>query len=231
MKKDRLKKLFDHVDENEKSTVEFQTVWRKAHRRDWKRRLFQSAGPNLAVLMILLILTPLAGYYVINPEHISDSSQSSSNKSENVYDLSGKVYNFPNQIVIKGETGLPEGAILTIEHLARDDQTLIRKEEVSTTSDGYFQYKTDRLEKDKEYIVKVILYPHLQTESIKNQLGERGENLKKRKNVFRYQRGEAEYSGMKMVGLVNKIEDTTEYVSAEFLRNEQEFNDINQIAQ
>lgn len=76
MKKDRLKKLFDHVDENEKSTVEFQTVWRKAHRRDWKRRLFQSAGPNLAVLMILLILTPLAGYYFINPEHTSHSAQS-----------------------------------------------------------------------------------------------------------------------------------------------------------
>ncbi|MCR8848525.1 hypothetical protein NQ095_08935, partial [Rossellomorea sp. SC111] len=60
MKKDRLKKLFNHVDENEKSTVEFQTVWRKAHRRDWKRRLFQSAGPNIAILMFLLILTPLA---------------------------------------------------------------------------------------------------------------------------------------------------------------------------
>ncbi|WP_213086459.1 hypothetical protein [Rossellomorea vietnamensis] len=231
MKKDRLKKLFDHVDENEKSSVEFQTVWRKAHRRDWKRRLSQSAGPNLAVLMILLILTPLAGYYFINPEHPSDSAQSSANQNEKVYDLSGKVYNFPNQIVIKGETGLPEGAILTIEHLERDGQTLIRKEEVSTTSTGYFQYTTDRLEKDKEYIVKVILYPHLQNESIKNQIGERGENLKKRKNVFWYQRGEVEYFGMKMVGIVNKIEDTTEYVSSEFLRSEKEFSDINQIVQ
>ena len=109
-----------------------------------------------------------------------------------------------------------------------DDQKLIRKEEVSTTSEGYFQYTTDRLEKGKEYIVKVILYPHLQTEAIKDQIGERGENLKKRKNVFRYQRGEVEYFGMKMVGVVNKIEDTTEYVSSEFLRSEKEFKDINQ---
>ncbi|MCR8851033.1 hypothetical protein NQ095_21685, partial [Rossellomorea sp. SC111] len=225
---------FNHVDENEKSTVEFQTVWRKAHRRDWKRRLFQSAGPNIAILMFLLILTPLAGHYLINQEQVSQSAQSIPNQGESVYGLSGKVYNLPNQVVIKGETGLPEGAVLTIEHFERDDQTLIRKEEVTTSSDGYFQYSTDRLEREKEYIVKVILYSHLQNETVKNQLGEKGENLKNKKNedgVFQYQYDEVEFTGIKMVGLVNKIEETKEYVSAEFLRSEKEFKVINQNAQ
>ncbi len=229
MKNDKLKKLFDHVDENETSTVEFQTVWRKVHRRDWKRRLFQSAGPNIALLMIILVLTPLAGYYLISPEPATQSSHSKVNHELSDYELTGKVYNFPNQIVIKGETGLPEGAILTIDHFKRDGKTLISREKVTTTSDGYFQFTTHRLEGDKEYIVKVMLYPHLQNDSIKKLVGRKGEYLKEVKNkesVFHYHHKEVEYFGLKLVGLVNKIDDTPEQISAEFLMSEQEFEAV-----
>ncbi|MBW3111718.1 hypothetical protein KYJ26_07750 [Bacillus sp. MCCB 382] len=229
MKKDKVKKLFDHVVDNEQSAVEFQTVWRKANKRNWTRRLFQSAGPNVAILMIILVLTPLAGFYFINSEHSSHSAQSTSKLSDGDYDISGKVYNFPNQIVIKGETGLPEGAILTIEHFMRDGQTLISKDKVTTNSDGYFQYATDRLERDKEYIVKVMLYPHLQNDSIKEQIGSKGENLKKiekEEHIFQYHRKQDKYTGLRLMGLVNKTEDTTQQVSAEFLISEQEFEAV-----
>jgi hypothetical protein len=175
---------------------------------------------------LLLILTPLASYYLISPEPDSHSSQTVTNNKESDYALSGKVYNFPNQIVLKGETGLPEGAVLTIKRFERDGKTLITKEEVKTVSDGYFQFTTDRLERNKEYIVKVIIYPHLQNESIKKKLGGRGENLKNGESVFDYHHEEMEYSGLMMVGLVNKIEDTTQYVSADFLMSEQEFKDV-----
>ncbi|MFI8685719.1 hypothetical protein [Rossellomorea sp. NPDC077527] len=229
MKKDEWKKLFEHLDETETSSIEFQNVWRKANRKNWKRRLFQSAVPNVAFLLAILILTPLAGYYLISPEQVLHSAQSTANDTKSHYDLSGKVYNFPNQIVIKGETELPEGAILTIEHLESDEKTLISKGKVTTTSDGYFQYTTNRLERDKEYIVKVMLYPHLQNDTIKKLLGSKGKNLKKVENeesVFHYHYKEVEYSGLKLVGLVNKVEDTTQQVTSEFLVSEQEYETV-----
>ncbi|PFA69123.1 hypothetical protein CN378_04385 [Bacillus sp. AFS015802] len=225
MKKAKLKTLFDHIDEQEKSTVEFQTVWRKAHRRDWKRRVYQSAVPNMAFLMILLIITPLAGYYFISPGEDTRSAQSLEDHEES-YEMSGKVYNFPNQVVIKGETSLPEGAMLMIEQYKRDGVTLIRREKVTTDSDGYFQFATDRLQRDKEYIVKVMLYPHLQRESIKKVVGKRGDKLSDVENgelVFDYRHDGIEYSGLKLVGLANKMEDTTEKVVSEFLMSEKEF--------
>ncbi|MBN8191780.1 hypothetical protein JI667_06400 [Bacillus sp. NTK074B] len=226
MKNDKLKTLFNHVDVHEKSTVEFQTVWRKAHRRDWKLRVFQSAGPNIAFFMIILIMTPLAGYYFITPETDTQPAQSMVDH-EASYEMSGKVYNFPNQVVIKGEASLPEGAMLAIEQYKRDGVTLISKGKVTTDSDGYFQFTTDRLQRDKEYIVKVMLYPHLQSNSIKGIIGERGDKLNDFKNgelAFHYRHDGIEYSGLKLVGLVNKMEDTDEKVISEFLMSEKEFD-------
>ncbi|MFD2680859.1 hypothetical protein [Bacillus seohaeanensis] len=231
MKKDDLKKLFDYVDENEKASVEFQTVWRKAHRKNWKKRLFQSAGHNLAILITILILTPIVGHYVINQNPISNSAQyMSDHSSQSDYSISGKVYNFPNQIVIKGESNLPEGTIINIEHLEKSGETLLFQGKVATDSDGSFQFTTDRLEKNKEYVIDVTVYSHIQNQNVKNMLGDRGENLMNRKNknsVFQYHQDGENYSGLRKLGFVNKIDDTSQYVIAEFLMAPQEFEAIN----
>jgi hypothetical protein len=228
MKKD-FKKLFDYVDKNEKTSVEFQTVWRKAHRRNWKKRLFQSAGPNLAILITILILTPIVGHYVINQNSISNSAQfMAEQSSQSDYNISGKVYNFPNLIVIKGESNLPGGTIINIEHLEKDGGTVVSQGKVTTDSDGSFQFTTDRLEKNKEYLVKVMVYSHIQNQRVKKMLGDRGENIgniKNTKSEFQYNHNDEEYYGLKLIGIVNKIDDTNQYKLSEILMTTQEFEE------
>lgn len=230
MKKDDFKKLFDYVDENENSSVEFQTVWRKAHRKKWVRKQIQSAGHNLAILLTILILAPIVGHYVINQDSPSDSAQfMEEGSSHSDYKVSGKIYNFPNQIVVKGESNLPDGTIINLEHLQKDGEKILAKKEVTTNPDGSFQITTDRLEKNKEYIIKILVYSDIQNEEVKNILGNRGEKIKSKKNedsVFQYTQDGGNYTGLMMLGTVNKIDDTNQYVISEFLLTKQEFEEV-----
>ncbi|BCB03957.1 hypothetical protein [Bacillus sp. KH172YL63] len=225
MKKDDLNVLFDHIDAHEKSSVEFQTVWRKAHRSKWKTRLFQSARYNVALLLIFFIMTPLIGYYAINQHTTAGSGQSGAGPTQ-MFNLSGKVYNFPNQIVIKGTSNLPEGTVLVVEHVKRNGKTLISHDTFKTDKEGTFQYTTDRLERDQEYILDVKLYPHKQSPQVKKVLGKRGEHLNTftEKDIgFHYEVDGKQYNGIRMLGLVNKIEDTAQLVGSEFLMGYEEF--------
>jgi hypothetical protein len=230
MKKNEFKKLFNYVEENEKSSVEFQSVWRKAHRRNWQKRLFQSAGHNLAVLLTLLTLTPILGYYVIDQSPSPNSAQSTSEQKvqKSIY-FSGKIYNFPNQIVIKGESDLPQGTVIKIELLERDGETVVSRGESMTKSDGAFQYIADRLDRGKEYIVMATLNSHNQNLQVKKVLGSNGENLwttKNRNSTFQYHHGGEDYYGLKLIGIVNKIDDTNQHVGSTFLMTAREFEEL-----
>ncbi|OAT79716.1 hypothetical protein A6P54_16620 [Bacillus sp. MKU004] len=228
MKKDDLKKLFDHVDENEKTSVEFQTVWRKAHRKSWKQKLIQSAGPNLAILLVLIVLTPIIGYYLVN-QNLSFNSAQSLNKNPPKADftISGKIYNFPNQVVIKGQSNLPGDTIINVEHLEKDNQTLISKGKIKTNPDGSFQFTTNRFDREKDYIFKVIVYSHAQSQSIKNLIGESGQKLKKNSSAFSYSHDGRKYLGLKLFGLIN-MDDGKQHIVSEFLMPSNEFEAIKQ---
>ncbi|MCA1055867.1 hypothetical protein LCM10_12790 [Rossellomorea aquimaris] len=220
MKKDDLDRLFKYVDEHEKSSIEFQSVWRKAHRNDWKRNLFQSASHNLAILMIIVILTPLLGHYLVASNPSSDAARSISGTA---YDISGKVYNFPNQIVIKGQSNLPEGTMISVEKFEHDGGPLLSHREARTNSDGSFQSTFDRLDRNKNYIVKVTVYSHNQSKPVKKVLGDRGDQLRNADSGFLYKEEGKEFNGLRVMGLVNKIDDDGQHVLSEFLMDTQEF--------
>jgi hypothetical protein len=222
MRKDNLKKLFNYVNENEKSSVEFQAVWRKVHRTRWKKRILQSAVHNIAIFITILILTPIVGNYVLTQKPLSNSSQYSSDHISKIdYNISGKVYNFPNQIVIKGQSNLPKGTIISLEQLEKEGE-FISEDRVSTSENGSFQFTTDRLDRSKEYIVKVSVYSHIQKQDIKAMLGDKGENL--RNSGYLYQQNGKSFYGLKLLGLANKIDDTNEYVLSTFLQSPKEFD-------
>ncbi|MBH9968074.1 hypothetical protein [[Bacillus] enclensis] len=224
MKKDDLKKLFDHVDENEKTSVEFQTVWRKAHRKSWKQKLIQSAGPNLAILLILLVLTPITGYYIVNQSVTSSSAPSVAvHPPETEYVISGKVYNFPNQIVVKGRSNLPEGTIISLKYSKKDKATNLYVEKGVADQEGSFRITGDRLERKEDYIVNIIVYPHIQRDSIKEMLGSKGQYLTKSSDGFTYAHEGESYTGLQILGQVNKSGSNSQSVLSEPLVPLEEF--------
>jgi hypothetical protein len=223
MKKDNLKKLFDYVDENEKASVEFQTVWRKAHRKSWKQRMIQSAGPNLAILLILLVITPILGHLAVNQNSSSKSAQSMSDRpSHHDYTISGKVYNFPNQIIVKGKSNLPEGTIISMQYTEKNGEPLLYEEKGTANSEGSFQIMGDRLDRSKDYVVKVIVYPDVQQTKVKKILGNRGQHFTDSSSGFTYTKDGNSYSGLRVLGLVN-MDDDEQHVISEFLMPLEEF--------
>ncbi|XXM72699.1 hypothetical protein ACQ0QQ_02040 [Lysinibacillus sphaericus] len=227
MKKDDLKKLFDYVDEKEKTSVEFQTVWRKANRKSWKQKLIQSAGPNLAILLILFVLTPIAGHYIVNQASTSNASPSiADHPSETEYSISGKVYNFPNQIVVKGSSNLPEGTIISLEYREKDKSINLYQEKGVAGPEGSFQIKGDRLEKEEDYIVNVTVYPHIQRDSIKKMFGSKGQLLSKSSDGFTYTQDGVSYTGLQLLGQVNKSGGNNQSVLSEFLVPLEEFESM-----
>jgi hypothetical protein len=217
MKKNDLKKLFDYVDENEKTSVEFQTVWRKAHRKSWKQKLIQSAGPNLAILLILFVLTPIVGHYIVNQDSSSNSAPSAADRSQTEYTISGKVYNFPNQVVVKGKSNLPEGTIISLEYREKNEESILYREKGKAGPEGSFQITGDRLEREEDYIVNVIVYPHIQQDSIKKRFGSKGQHLTNSTDEFPYTQDGESYTGLQVLGQVNKSGENNQSVVAEFL--------------
>lgn len=147
------------------------------------------------------------------------------------YTFSGNVYNLPNQIVVKGVSNLPEGTVISIEKSESEEDTDIFEDEVTIDNQGSFQYVTKRLEKDKDYLLNFIIYPHIQTKHIKSLIGERGEQLKNVKNtrgVFQYHRNETDYYGLKLMAVAYRVDTNEHHLMPKNLREIEEVEDIYQ---
>ncbi len=224
MKRNDFKKLFDYVDKSENTSVEFQSVWRKTHRRNWVKRLFQSSLHNVAILLTLLILTPVLGHFVMNQNLNSESSDLLSEHS-NFY-ISGNVYNLPNLVLIKGLSNLPLDTVVTIEKIAREDNTVVLEEEITIDAEGSFQFVTERLEKDREYLLNVSIYSHNQTQRVKGIMGENGERLESftsANGIFQYRKNNENFYGLRLMGVAYKVDDNKYHLLPKYLMDIKEF--------
>lgn len=142
------------------------------------------------------------------------------------YNFSGNVYNLPNQIVVKGVSNLPEGTVISIEKSDSKDNHNIYEGEVIIDNQGSFQFVTKRLEKDKDYLLNFVIYPHVQPKRVKNLLGDRGQQLKNVKNtpgIFRYQKNEINYYGLKLMGVAYRVDTNEHHLMPKNLRELEEF--------
>jgi hypothetical protein len=173
---------------------------RKSIRNKLQPLLLSLAG--IAVLvMIMSFVAPFEQFTTNN-----------AGKTES-FQFSGNVYNLPKLVVIKGLSNFPEGTIITVEKSGEEENSFVLEDEVKVDRDGAFQFVTERVKRDEEFLLNVIIYPHLQTQRVKNILGERGEELKDVKNTkgsFKYRFNGNDYYGLKLMGVVYRV-DTTEY--------------------
>jgi hypothetical protein len=157
---------------------------------------------GIAVLAMLIVFVGPLDRFITNNAGNTEAFQ-----------FSGNVYNLPKIVVIKGLSNFPEGTIITVEKSGEEKNSFVLEDEVKVDSDGAFQFVTEREKRDEEFLLNVIIYPHVQTQGVKNLLGDRGEELRNVKNTrgfFKYRFNGNDYYGLKLMGLAYRV-DTTEY--------------------
>ncbi|OIU71698.1 hypothetical protein [Rossellomorea aquimaris] len=173
----------------------------KTSLRNKMQPLFLSLAGIAALVMIISFVIPFDQFTTNN-----------AGKNE-AYHFSGNVYNLPNQVVIKGLSNFPEGTVITLEKSGDKNNSFELEDKVKVNREGSFQFVTERVKRDKQLLLNVIIYPHLQTQDVKNILGERGKELKDVKNTkgaFKYRFNGNDYYGLKLMGVAYRV-DTTEY--------------------
>ncbi|WP_421378486.1 hypothetical protein ACOJQI_13115 [Bacillus salacetis] len=199
MKDENLRKLFKEVDKSEDTSIEFETVWRKANRRGWKDKYFHSLRHNLAILCTLLILAPVVGSFIVsNPQSDKDADF-----YENHDVIQGQTRRLADKAVIKGQSSLPEGSIIQLKLIKIESETIIDEKEIQIDRAGSFIGTFHVPDKQEDYIVMLELFPHLQSKSIQEVIGPKGENLYSSpqvNGVYHYLIEKELYTGIRLYG-------------------------------
>ncbi|XXM72384.1 hypothetical protein ACQ0QQ_00330 [Lysinibacillus sphaericus] len=179
-----------------------------ARKHEMKTSLRNKMQPLFLSLSGIAVLVMIISFVIPFNQMITNNA----GKNE-AYHFSGNVYNLPNQVVIKGLSNFPEGTVITLEKSGDKINSFELEDEVTVNREGSFQFVTERVKRDKQFMLNVIIYPHIQTPRVKNILGERGEELKDVKNTkgsFKYRFNGNDYYGLKLMGVAYRV-DTAEY--------------------
>jgi hypothetical protein len=176
LKDEELSKLFKAVDKNEKTSIEFETVWRKANRQRWLDKYLHSLKYNIAILFTILILAPVIGSFLVNSPSL-DMSSKEAGFYNNQYVIQSKTIRLYNKAILKGESALPKGTVLQVKLVKNDLETMLQEKEIQIEKGGSFSASFDVMEEKEDYVVMLELYPHLQSENIQDVLGKKGEKL------------------------------------------------------
>ncbi|EDL66290.1 hypothetical protein [Bacillus sp. SG-1] len=193
MKDEHFSKLFDEVDKNEETSIEFDTIWRKANRRRWLDKYFHSLKHNLAILCTLLILAPVIGSFILNSPSLDQSSKEAAFHHKQ-YVIEGETIRTEEKAVLKGESALPHGSVLQAKLVKDDLKTVVMEEEIVIEKGGSFSVSFEVPQQKEDYVIMLELFPHLQSEKIRKILGHKGEKL---------------YSSSQVAGIYHYIIDDT----------------------
>ncbi|MGF2616521.1 hypothetical protein FZC84_01865 [Rossellomorea vietnamensis] len=213
MKNQDFSKLFDEVDKKENSSIEFETVWRKANRKNWTRKYFQSLKYNLALLCTLLILTPVIGSYLVQSSPEDKYNEASLYNGQSV--IQATTMRKGQEAIMEGESSLPDGTILEASLVGTDLQTIIREEEISIGKGGAFSKSFAIPDTRKDYVILLELFPHTQKPSIQKMIGRKGENLYNSSQVagvYHYFIDKELYTGFKLYGNIDRKIINTERI-------------------
>ncbi|WP_456274574.1 hypothetical protein [Bacillus sp. AK031] len=206
MKDRELKKLFQEIDSNEGTSVDFETVWRKTNRQSWLDRYFHSLKHNIAILCTLLILAPIIGSLVVN-NPFSFQSNKEANLFNSEFIIEGNVTRLDKDVLINGDSALPQGTMLQAKIKHGDRGGIIQEKEIEIGKEGSFSLSFQLPDDSKEYLVTIELFPHLQDAAIQKTVGERGEQLynsSQVSGVYHYYIENELHTGIRLYGEVKK---------------------------
>ncbi|MDT9027520.1 hypothetical protein [Rossellomorea yichunensis] len=208
MKNNELSKLLNVIEEEENSSVEFETVWRKANRKNWLERYFQSLKYNLAFLLILFILTPLLFDVLFsNNISVSETTQNSPVNEGNFY-IKANTYGLPDEVIIRGQSALPEGTELVLKVFPSKELNTVTEEKViETERDGSFTIIFNRLKNNQDFFVTLELFSHKQnikTQDLISEMKDIGMS-----EIFNYKYKHKTYKGFRLYEKIHGVDKNT----------------------
>ncbi|MGM0867557.1 MAG: hypothetical protein ACQEWF_23175 [Bacillota bacterium] len=207
MKNNELSKLLNVIEEEETSSVEFETVWRKANRKNWLERYFQSLKYNLAFLLILFILTPLLFDVLFNNISISETTQNSPIHEGNFF-IKANTYGLPDEVIIRGQSALPEGTELVLKVFPSEELNKVAEEKViETERDGSFTIIFNRLKNNQDFFITLELFSHKQnmkTQDLISEMKDIGMS-----EIFNYKYKHKTYKGFRLYEKIYGVDKST----------------------
>ncbi len=178
---------------------------------------------RLMTVLSLSLLFLLSGCRVVLvDETLGQAEAEPEPKGKEPISLQSKVQFSTNKLVFRGETDLPEGAVIeaslteypetvTLQQVMNAEAEPLAETKVSETGevgkDGTFLIVMKRSDPQKRYQVSVQFRPELQPPAVKDQYGEKGENIGGGEGVFNYELDQSEMTGIALFAPLPNLND------------------------
>jgi hypothetical protein len=176
----------------------------------------------LAVLSLSLLFLLSGCRVVLVDETLKQAEAEPEPKGKEPISLQSKVQFKNNKLVFRGQTDLPEGAVIeaslteypdtaTLQQVMNAEVEPAMETKVSETGkvadDGTFLIVMKRSDPQKRYQVSVQFRPELQPQPVKDRYGETGENIGVSEGFFEYEVGQTGYKGIALYAPLPNIDD------------------------
>ncbi|XXM70845.1 hypothetical protein ACQ0QQ_14125 [Lysinibacillus sphaericus] len=174
-------------------------------------------------VVALSLLFLLAGCRVVLVDETLEQAKSEPEpKGKEPISLQGNVQFNKNKLVFRGETDLPEGGVIeaslteypdtaTLQQVMNAEAEPAAETKISETGevgkDGTFLIVMKRSDPQKRYQVSVQFRPELQPPAVKDQYGEKGENIGGGEGVFNYELDQSKMTGIALFAPLPNLND------------------------
>jgi hypothetical protein len=199
---EKLRRLFTEWGKNEQPSISFESIWQKTKRKQTIQAVSYRMALVTAVLLALLIIQPQQLF-------VKEQINTATSEQKEII-MKGSVIGLSAKIVIRGQSNLPEGAV--IQAVLSEDaegKIVVLKETVKVDKRGDFTFVLQRPVIERDYVLSVAFLPELQPQSIQQIYGERGEQIEQGDATFTYGKDGMTYRGLKLYDWILGIKGTT----------------------
>ena len=178
---------------------------------------------GISTLLLLSVMVLLAGCRVVWVDETLDQKKSPEvAKGKETIILEATVQYNRNRLVIRGQTNLPEGAVIyagvkqypddaeqldVINGVIEPHDGYILEEQGETSEDGSFLIVLERPDTEKQYQLSVQFLPELQPENIQSTYGKTGENIGSSEGVYEYEKDGITSTGIALFSPIGSSSD------------------------
>jgi hypothetical protein len=209
---EKLRRLFKEWGKNQQPSISFESIWQKTKRKQAIQAVSYRIALVTAVLLAILIIQP---QQLFMKEQINTAT---SGQKEIM--MKGSVIGLSTKIVIRGQSNLPEGAVIQAA-LSEDDEGKIvaLKETVKVDKRGNFTFVIQRPVIERNYVLSVAFLPELQPQFIQQIYGEHGQQIEQSEATFTYAKDGITYRGLKLydqiLGITGTIAGQNTFLSSQ----------------
>ncbi|WP_409252366.1 hypothetical protein V1502_20105 [Bacillus sp. SCS-153A] len=182
--------------------------------------MLKKAVKLLTSVIVLILLTACRVVWV--DETLEKQKSPEIAKGKETITLEATVQYNRNRLVIRGQTNLPEGAVIhsgvkqypdneeyldVINGVVEPLDEYILEETGETSDDGSFLIVLERPDTEKQYQLSVRFLPELQPDAIRSKYGKAGENIGSSEGVYEYETDGVTSTGIALFSPIGSSSD------------------------